>query len=114
VLLLLGVFVGVVGATYNYLQTKGYFAWNFPTVNADIGREGLINASLVNSPVVNLRAGPSAETQDIGDVANGSRVKILNAKDNWYEVQILQRSVPKKRLNEADRGWVNKKYVDVQ
>lgn len=114
VLIILGAFAGILGGTYNYLQTEGYFAWT-SWFNSEIGREAIINATVVgNAPVANLRAEGNANSRDIGDVANGSTVKILSVKENWYEVQVTRRSVPKSQPNEPDRGWVNKKLVEVQ
>ena len=114
VLIILGAFAGILGGTYNYLQTEGYFAWT-SWFNSDIGREAIVNATVVNnSPLANLRLEADPNSRDIGDVANGSTVKILNVKENWYEVEVIRRSVPKRQPNEPDRGWVNKKLVELQ
>jgi hypothetical protein len=47
-------------------------------------------------------------------VSKGSRVKILDTSDNWYEVEVIEYGRPKENSNYADRGWVYAKYVDVQ
>jgi hypothetical protein len=42
---------------------------------------------------------------------NGSRVKILAAEENWFEVQVLEHGRPKADPFTSDRGWINKRFV---
>lgn len=111
VLLILGGFAGILAGTYNYLKDNGYIPFSASSAR----REGVINAAVIgNSPVANLRAEPDVTSDDIGDVPNGSRVRILSERGNWYEVQVIQRSAPKKQPNEPDRGWVSKMLIEVE
>jgi uncharacterized protein YraI len=61
---------------------------------------------------VNLRPDPGTSNSPIGLAEAGSRVRVLNANNNWYEVQILEhgRAPADANLN-AERGWVNKRYL---
>ena len=70
-----------------------------------IGREG------VTTTDVNLRSDASVANPPVGVAEYGSRVKILAAEDNWYEVQVLQHGRPKASPFTSDRGWINKKFV---
>jgi hypothetical protein len=70
-----------------------------------IGREALTTTDL------NLRDGPNVGNNQIGLAEAGSRVRILNANNNWCEVQVLQHSRPKAEPDSADRGWVNKRFL---
>lgn len=110
VLIIVGMFAALLAGTYTYLQSEGFL----PAWVSVVGHQAVVDASSLNSPVANLRAESNANSRDIGDVANGSTVKILNVDGNWYEIEVRQRSVPKKMPNEPDRGWVNKKLVEVQ
>jgi hypothetical protein len=60
---------------------------------------------------VNLRADASTGDPPIGLAEYGSRVRVLNANNNWYEVQVLQHGRAKTDPFTSDRGWVNKKFV---
>ena len=73
-----------------------------------IGRE------FVTLTDVNLRSGPSVSYGSIGLAVKGSRGRILNVKNNWYEVQILEYARTKDDLNSADRGWLNSTYIETQ
>jgi len=64
---------------------------------------------------LNLRDGPSVNNNQIGLAEAGSRVRILNANNNWCEVQVLQHARPKDDPTSADTGWVacQKKYLKI-
>jgi serine/threonine protein kinase len=100
-------FSGMLLATHKYVTSH----WN-PFVDLPrmgevfiIGREG------VTTTDVRLRPDASINNQPIGLAENGSRVKILTANDNWYEVQVLQHGRAKTDPFTSDRGWINKKFV---
>jgi serine/threonine protein kinase len=104
--LILG-FTGMLLATHKYATSH----WN-PFVGISrlgdvfvIGREG------VTTTDVNLRSDASTSNPPVGVAENGSRVRILAANDNWYEIQVLEHGRPKTNPFTADRGWINKKFV---
>jgi len=106
VILIFG-FSGMLLATHKYVTSR----WN-PFVGISqlrdvfiIGREG------VTTTDVNLRSDASTTNPPVGVAENNSRVKILAADDNWYEIQVLEHGRPKTNPFTADRGWINKKFV---
>ncbi len=104
-LVLIGVFAGALFATQNYLQTGKFF----PSIKNPFRQTvGTANQD------VNIRPTAGTEQDKIGLVAKGSKVKIVNTKDNWLEIDIIEFSRPKDAANDADHGWVNRKYIDIQ
>ena len=100
-------FSGMLLATHKYVTTR----WNplspvpqtvEPVV---IGRQG------VTTTDVNLRPVANAANVPIGLAESGSKVKVLSADSNWYEVQVVEHGRPKIDPYSSDRGWINKRYV---
>jgi serine/threonine protein kinase len=100
-------FSGMLLATHKYVTTR----WNplapisqtlDPVI---IGREG------VTTTDVNLRPVAGSSNLPIGLAESGSKVKVLSADNNWYEVQVVEHGRPKIDPYSSDRGWVNKRYV---
>jgi len=101
-------FSGMLLATHKYVTTH----WNPLAPIAQnvepvvIGREG------VTTTDVNLRpAASAANNVPIGLAESGSKVKVLSADDNWFEVQVVEHGRPKKEPYSSDRGWIRKIYV---
>jgi len=97
-------FSGMLLATHKYVTTR----WNPLTPVVEqvvIGRQG------VTTTDVNLRPVASATNDPIGLAESGSKVKVLSADNNWYEVQVVEHGRPKTDPYSSDRGWVNKRYV---
>ena len=100
-------FSGMLLATHKYVTTR----WNplSPVPQAVepvvIGRQG------VTTTDVNLRPGANAANVPIGLAESGSKVKVLSADSNWYEVQVVEHGRPKIDPYSSDRGWINKRYV---
>ena len=104
-IVLIGIFAGALFATQNYLRTgkllptiQNPFKQNIGTANSD----------------VNIRPTAGVEQDKIGLVPKGSKVKVINAKDNWLEIDIIEFSRPKDNTGDADHGWVNRRYIDIQ
>ncbi len=100
-------FSGMLLATHKYVTTR----WNplapisqnvEPVV---IGRHGITTTD------VNLRPVASSANVPIGLAESGSKVKVLSADANWYEVQVVEHGRPKIDPYSSDRGWINKRYV---
>lgn len=98
-------FAGALFATQYYIRNGKFF----PTItNVFQTQTGTATVD------VNLRSQPtSAEDNRIGVVTKDSRVKILSEKDNWYEVEIIENGRPPINPDDATRGWVFGKYVNV-
>jgi hypothetical protein len=100
-------FSGMLLATHKYVTTR----WNplAPIVqNVEpvmIGKQG------VTTTDVNLRPVANVSNLPIGLAESGSRVKVLSADNNWFEVQIMEHARPKIDPYSSDRGWINKRYV---
>jgi hypothetical protein len=39
---------------------------------------------------------------------------VVNTKDNWAEIDIIKFSRDKVNPTDAEHGWVNRRYIDVQ
>lgn len=100
-------FSGMLLATHKYVTTR----WNpltrvIPAVEpVIIGRQGVTTTDVNLRPVANIANNP------IGLAESGSKVKVLSADNNWYEVQVVEHARPKIDPGSSDRGWVNKRYV---
>jgi hypothetical protein len=112
-ILLIVAFAGMLFATHHYFRAR----WSSASTSkpaasgpALIGRQGTI----VNYDVY-LRSGPNRNNPPVGVAEKGSVVQVLSVNDanNWYEVQILKHGRDKDDPDSADRGWLTKKYVEL-
>jgi len=100
-------FSGMLLATHKYVTTR----WNPLAPIAQnvepviIGRQGVTTTDVNLRPVANISNSP------IGLAESGSKVKVLSADNNWYEVQVVEHARPKTDPYSSDRGWINKRYV---
>ena len=60
---------------------------------------------------VNLRAGPGASQDRVGQVESGSRVRVLRTEGAWVEIEIVQRGYPRLEEGGATRGWINGRFL---
>jgi serine/threonine protein kinase len=104
-LLFLAVFAGALFVTQTYLRTGRII----PEI-----RNPFVKPVGVAVNDVNLRTEANADSQKIGLVPKSSRVRIVNSKDNWYEIDVLEYGRPKETATDADHGWVNRRYIDIQ
>jgi serine/threonine protein kinase len=99
-------FSGMLLATHKYVTTH----WNpLTTVQQNvepIGRQGVTTTDVNLRPVAS-----SANNVPIGLAESGSKVKVLNADTNWFEVQVVEHGRPKIDPYSSDRGWIRKIYV---
>jgi len=101
-------FSGMLLATHKYVTQRWNPLGDLPRASAEqvpIGREGVTTTDVNLRPVANVSQGP------IGLAESGSKVKVLSADNNWYEVQVVEHARPKMDPYSADRGWINKRYV---
>jgi eukaryotic-like serine/threonine-protein kinase len=102
---LIGIFAGALFATQNYLQTGRFFPKFQNPLKQTVGT--------ANSDV-NIRPTAGIEQDKIGLVPKGSTVKVIAVKDNWMEIDIIEASRPKDSAGDAEHGWVNRRYIDIQ
>lgn len=62
---------------------------------------------------INLRPEPSADNDPIGVVTKNSRVRIVKTQNNWYQVEVLEQGRDRGMPLATNRGWLNKRYVDL-
>jgi uncharacterized protein YgiM (DUF1202 family) len=62
---------------------------------------------------INLRPDPSSDNDPIGVVTKNSRVRIVKTQNNWYQVDVLEQGRDRGEPLTTNRGWLNKKYVDL-
>jgi len=62
---------------------------------------------------INLRPGPSADNDPLGVVTKNSRVRIVKTQNNWYQVDVLEQGRDRGTPLTTTRGWLSKKYVDL-
>jgi serine/threonine protein kinase len=104
-IIFIGLFAGILYATHNYLRGRGIL----PTINNPFKQTQGIALSDVN-----LRPTAGIEGEPVGMVPKNSIVRIVNTKDNWYEIDVVNFSRPKDNPTDGEHGWVNKRYIDVQ
>jgi serine/threonine-protein kinase len=103
-LIFIATFAGILFATHNYLRGRGIL----PEISNPFKQQtGVANTD------VNLRSAPSNKNDPIGLVTKDSRVRIVSSQDNWYEVDIIEHGRPKSKPEYAERGWVSRRYIDV-
>lgn len=101
-LLFLSIFAAALFATQNYLR----YGRIFPTINNPLVKpEGVANSD------VNIRADSGTDNDIIGLVPKGSRVRILDSKENWYKIEVTDWSRPKNNPDDKEQGWVNGRYI---
>lgn len=101
----LAIFAGALFVTQNYLRSGRIFP---KLANPFVKPEGI---ALID---INLRSTAGVENPPIGLVPKGSRMRIINTNENWSEVDIIQFSREKENPGDAEHGWVNRKYIDMQ
>jgi serine/threonine protein kinase len=97
-------FGGALYLTHNFLRNSGIlpeFRLPFTTQTGIADRD------------MNIRKLGGTDQDKIGILTKGSKVKILNTKENWMEISIIEHGRPKEDPNSADRGWVSKTYINL-
>jgi serine/threonine protein kinase len=105
-LLIILAFAGILLATHYYVSRQRATSSAPPVSDpsTEIGREGIIKTD------VRLRPDPSMNNRSLGIVTNGSRVRVVGARNSWYEIEVLQQG--RDDPNSADRGWINKRFLE--
>ena len=62
---------------------------------------------------VNLRTEPNVNSDSIGIVTKNSKVRIVNSQNNWYQVVVIQQGRDRTGGPDANRGWLNGKFIDL-
>ncbi|GIU82721.1 MAG: hypothetical protein D6687_05645 [Acidobacteria bacterium] len=107
VVMLVTVFAIALFATQYYLR-------NFISVPTNPERQTIKETIGISTTDVNIRPSPGTQEPPIGLLPKGSKARILDTKDNWYLIDVIEYSRPKNNQKDADKGWVNKKYIQIQ
>ena len=101
-------FVFLLYATHNYVSSLRPARMTTATGenSSPVGRQ------FVATTDINLRSGPSPSYPRVGLAERGSVVRVLDARNNWFEVVIVEHGRPKEDPASSDRGWVNANYLD--
>jgi serine/threonine protein kinase len=105
-LLIIMVFAGILLATHFYVSRQR--ASNPPAASetsGEVGLEGQVKTD------VRLRPDASTNNRPVGIVTTGSRVRVLNVRNNWYEIEVMQQG--RDDPNSANRGWINKRFFEM-
>lgn len=104
--LLLAMFGSLLYGTSVYLRSADPFG-GFPSIFSS-------GTTAKATTDVNLRAGPSANSELIGLVTRDSRVRILRTSGTWHEVDVLEQGRQAADQTNVGRGWLNGRYVDME
>ncbi len=110
-------FAGMLWATHSYFRGRIPFWGSRPASTsppAQPGQRNDIGREVLTTTDVYLRPDPGTSNPPVGMAETGSRVRVLGANNNWYEIQVLEhgRTPDNSSLN-SDRGWVNKRYLNL-
>lgn len=94
------IFTGILFGTYIYFSGSGVL----PTITNPFSSEDAISITGIN-----LRSDANINSDQIGSVTRGSRLKILETKGTWYKVRVLEQGNPSNSENSATVGWINSK-----
>lgn len=106
-LLLILAFSGMLLATHKYVTSH----WNPTGWITQLGDASVVGREGVTTTDVNLRPDASTANAPVGIAEIGSKIKILSANNNWYEVQVLEHGRTKSDPFSSDRGWINRRFV---
>jgi hypothetical protein len=109
-LLIIVAFAGMLIATNYYVSKRRAQQANPSSGNGSpsvVGREGTTTTD------VKLRPDPSTNNNEVGIAEQGSRVRVLSISNNWYEVQVIEHGRVNINSNSMDRGWVHKRFLDM-
>ena len=96
-------FTGALYGTATYMRGRGAI----PSIGSFFTQE-----TAVASTDIYLRPSPNTENDPIGLVTKNSKVKIVNSRDNWYQVDVVEQGRTRPVAANAKRGWINGKYLE--
>jgi serine/threonine protein kinase len=97
------IFVGALYGTASYMRGRGMIP-DFTNLFAQ-------TKTAVANKDVYLRPTPNTENDPIGLVTKNSKVRIVNSRDNWYQVDVVEQGRERPNATNAARGWLHGKYI---
>jgi serine/threonine protein kinase len=107
--LIIVLFAGMLIAT-NYYVSKRRAQVAAPSGN---GTPSVVGREAKTTTDVNLRPDPSTNNNAVGLAEQGSRVRVLSVSNNWYEVQVIEHARVKINPASPDKGWIHKRFLDI-
>ena len=98
-------FTGILYGTASYMRGRGIL----PEI-----RNPFTAQTAVASTDIYLRPSPNTDNDPIGLVTKNSKVRIVNSRDNWYQVDVVAQGRAQAFQVNATRGWLNGKYIDIE
>ncbi|MFN0141163.1 MAG: protein kinase domain-containing protein [Pyrinomonadaceae bacterium] len=99
------IFVGALYGTASYMRGKGII----PNITSPFAQT---KTAVANTDIY-LRPAPNTDNDPIGLVTKNSKVRIVNSRDNWYQVDVVEQGRVRPNATNATRGWLNGKYIDL-
>jgi eukaryotic-like serine/threonine-protein kinase len=100
----IAMFTGLLYGTASYMRGKG--------ILPEIRNPFRTQTATANTDIY-LRPNPSTDNDPVGLVTKNSKVRIVNSRDNWYQVDVIEQGRPRNAAVTATRGWLNSKYLDI-
>jgi len=98
-------FTGILYGTASYMRGR--------VILPDLS-DLLTTQTAVASTDIYLRPAPNTDNDPIGLVTKNSKVRIVNSRDNWYQVDVVVQGRPQTFQANATRGWLNGKFLDTR
>jgi serine/threonine protein kinase len=97
-------FTGILYGTASYMRGRGIL----PEI-----RNPFKTQTAVASTDIYLRPDPSTDNEPVGYVTKNSKLRIVKSQNNWYQVDVIEQGRPRASQLNANRGWLNSKYLDL-
>ena len=97
-------FTGILYGTANYMRGRVDLSQIYNPFAA---------STAVASTDIYLRPAPNTDNDPIGLVTKNSKVRIVNSRDNWYQVDVVAQGRTQTFQPNSTRGWLNGKYLDL-
>ncbi len=99
------IFIGALYGTASYMRNSGII----PNISNPFAQA---KTAVANTDIY-LRPTPNTDNDPIGLVTKNSKVRIVNSRDNWYQVDVVEQGRERPNATNATRGWLNGKYIDI-
>ena len=98
------IFGGALYGTASYMRGRGII----PEITNPFAQP---KTAVANTDIY-LRPAPNTDNDPIGLVTKNSKMRIVNSRDNWYQVDVVEQGRVRPNVTNATRGWLNGKYID--
>ncbi|MGB7068940.1 MAG: serine/threonine protein kinase [Pyrinomonadaceae bacterium] len=103
--IVIAVFAGILFGTHSFFRNST----RLPAIGLPFGTQ-----MAVATTDIYLRPEPTTGNDPIGLVTKNSRIRIVNSRNNWYEVDVVEQGRERRGTESATRGWLYGKYVEIQ